>query len=361
MEIKNSKRNLGIDLFRIFSMLMVVILHILTKGGLAESAEPNSLNFYVVNFMKTASFCAVNCYAIISGYVGLQSRHRPANLAMLWLQVAFWSILITLIMHFSLVPTNIVFFAKSFLPVTGEMYWYFTSYFAMWFFIPFMNAAIDNLPKRKAGIYLIVSGLILLSISFYKDRFYLNQGYSCLWLCYLYLIGAYISKHKLFINVSAIKSLLVYFSCALITFCYTIFLPTLSNIIPLITYISPINVIASISLLVFFINLKISDEHSKIITTVSSVSFGVYLIHTHPVIFDHLFFNAFSFLAYKSPIFLILGIVACALSIFITCAFVDYIRLWLFKILKIKQLLNIIFNWAEKCLNALTKHFSKSS
>lgn len=361
MEIKNNNRNLGIDLFRIFSMLMVVILHILIKGGLAESVEPNSLNYYIVNFIKTASFCAVNCYAIISGYIGLQSKHRPVNLAMLWLQVAFWSILITLIMHFSLVPTNISFIAKSILPVTGEMYWYFTSYFAMWFFMPFMNAAIDNLSKHKAGIYLIVSGLILLSISLYKDRFYFNDGYSCLWLCYLYLIGAYISKHKLFIGVSAIKSLSVYFSCILITFCYTIFLPTLNNIIPLITYISPINVIASISLLIFFINLKTSDRYSKIITTVSSVSFGVYLIHTHPAIFNHLFSNAFSFLAYKSPILLIIGIVACALGIFITCAVVDYIRLWLFKILKIKKILNILLNCVEKCFNTLINHFSKST
>ena len=68
------ERNLGIDLLRIISMLMIVVLHVLKKGGILENAEVNSAHYYVAWVLEALCIGAVNCYALISGYVGVNSK-----------------------------------------------------------------------------------------------------------------------------------------------------------------------------------------------------------------------------------------------------------------------------------------------
>ncbi len=364
MDVKKNNRNINIDLFRVVSMFMIIVFHILRQGGVAHSFTPDTLGYNVAWFMELAVYCAVNCYALISGYVGINAKHHPANLATLWLQVFFYSVGITAIMHFTLVPTDLRSLLKTLLPVIGNMYWYFTSYFAMWFFIPFMNSAIDNLSKTKAGFYLIISGLILLPVSIWIDRFCLHSGYSAAWLGYMYLIGAYISKHKLFVGTSKVKALLVYVVCVIVTFAYkNIFSESESQNITLAlaSYVSPFSVIAAISLLVIFINLKIPYKCSRTITLMSTVSFGVYLIHVHPLVFQTMVIGKFGFLAEKNLFLMIIGVIAYTIGIFAACAVIDYIRLQLFKLLKVKQIFTAIINFAENLIHRIIKRFSKSN
>lgn len=66
------QRNRGIDLLRMTAMWMVVILHILNKGGVLAAAAPLSAGQGTARLLETAAYCAVNCYGLISGYVGVQ-------------------------------------------------------------------------------------------------------------------------------------------------------------------------------------------------------------------------------------------------------------------------------------------------
>ena len=70
------QRNRGIDLLRMTAMWMVVILHILNKGGVLAAAAPLSAGQGTARLLETAAYCAVNCYGLISGYVGVQRRFR---------------------------------------------------------------------------------------------------------------------------------------------------------------------------------------------------------------------------------------------------------------------------------------------
>ena len=85
----NTTRNMGIDLLRIVSMFLVVFLHVLGRGGVLESAPILSVNYEIAWFIEIAAYCAVNCYALISGYVGIRGHYRYSNLLLLWLRVAF--------------------------------------------------------------------------------------------------------------------------------------------------------------------------------------------------------------------------------------------------------------------------------
>lgn len=88
----HSERNHGIELLRIFAMLLAAVLHILKKGGVITASEGNLAAYSTVWLLEAAAYCAVNCYALISGYVGYSDRPKPLRLARcieLWLQVVF--------------------------------------------------------------------------------------------------------------------------------------------------------------------------------------------------------------------------------------------------------------------------------
>ncbi|MBO4468545.1 MAG: hypothetical protein J5766_04525, partial [Clostridia bacterium] len=93
--LKKPSRNYGIDALRIVSMLLIVILHILNVGGVLESST--SVSHSAAWFLDVACFCAVNCYALISGYVGIFSKYKISNFALLWCRVALYSASITII------------------------------------------------------------------------------------------------------------------------------------------------------------------------------------------------------------------------------------------------------------------------
>ena len=70
------RRNYGIDLLRMLAMWMVIILHILNKGGVLSAAAPLSAGYEAAKLLEAGAYCAVNCYGLISGYVGVQHRFR---------------------------------------------------------------------------------------------------------------------------------------------------------------------------------------------------------------------------------------------------------------------------------------------
>lgn len=80
----------GLDLLRILSMFMIVVTHVLGKGGLRSTVEGHVDIYFITTWIiQVLVYGAVNCYALISGYVGIQSRYKYSKLANIWLQVFF--------------------------------------------------------------------------------------------------------------------------------------------------------------------------------------------------------------------------------------------------------------------------------
>ena len=91
------KRNYGIDLLRMLSMFMIVNLHVLGQGGAMVRIVGDEAGYYAAWFLETCAYCAVDCYGLISGYVGVNGSSGPPRLLELWLQVFFYSFGITLL------------------------------------------------------------------------------------------------------------------------------------------------------------------------------------------------------------------------------------------------------------------------
>ncbi|MBO4323642.1 MAG: acyltransferase family protein, partial [Clostridia bacterium] len=154
---QENTRNYGIDLLRIVSMFMVCLLHVLGNGGVLLTAAPQSVNFYVAEYVEIAAFCAVDCYALISGYIGIKSKYKVSNIISLWLQVVLYSVAIS-VSFVVLKPDTYTLetVIKSFFPVTFSRYWYFTAYFGLFLFKPLLDSALNSLSERQIRYSLII-------------------------------------------------------------------------------------------------------------------------------------------------------------------------------------------------------------
>lgn len=355
-----NKRNYGIDLLRIVSMFMIVCLHVLGKGGVIGNAPHFTVKGEIFWAIEIACYCSVNCYALISGYVGINAKHKYTNLISLCLQLVFYAILITgaeiIIAHINGTELSWKTIILHLLP-SMKRYWYFSSYFCLFFFMPILNYIVQNAPReilKKLAIFIIivfcVCNLLISKVSG------IMGGYSFLWLAILYVAGGYFAKYKTFEKWSVSKSFIGYFVCIAITVVSKVVLYILSEKVLgeaqyfniLINYNSPTIVLAAVFLLGAFSKMNIGEGLSKIISFASPLTFGIYLIHCHPYMYESLD-KKFVWVV-NEPIYLgVLYALGGALAIFLICLILDWIRSLLFKLLKIKE----FAAWIEKIIGAI--------
>ena len=360
------ERNHGIDLLKILSMFMVVIIHIFGHGEILYNTPTGSATYWTAWFLEVCVFCCVNCFALTTGYLMVGRPFKYRKIIPLWVTVFFYNLV--------LFGAGILFFPSSvnidqifyLTPAISKEYWYFTAYFILFFFIPFLNKLIEALTKKEFYILLLTGFLLLSGIHIASvlkaDAANLNKGYSAWWMMYLYLLGAGVKKYGLFTKMSAGMALLGYIASVSITF-LTSFSATYlrNNNVPFFTYvikiygtdrfieyISPTVLASAVFLMIFCLKLKIPKCFNGILAFLSPLVFQVYLIHEHPVIRSNFVTGKFSYLASRSPIGLALGVLVSAACIFIICIAIDSVRFYLFKLLRVNKNINII---ADKIKN----------
>ena len=363
--LNQNQRNYGIDLLRILSMFLVVVLHTLGHGGVLQNCISYSLNYYTAWFLETAAYCAVDVFAMITGYVMINTKFSSFKIIPLWLTVFFYSLIIPIL--FKIVPSlsllHEVTFSELikgiFFPVLSIQYWYFTSYFGMYFFIPFINKLLQSLGKkehRNLCITIIVIFSILPVVTLKRvDLFYTGFGFSTLWLICLYIFGAYFKMYP--VQISKKKCFALYFGSIFFAWFAKLMSHVLLKIIfskdaeldLFIDYTSIFIISSGVALLLLFSQIKIEIKFlQKIIITASSLSFSVYLIHEHPFIRSLVINNRFSLLANSSAYILPLQVLFYALCIFLSCLLIDIVRYMVFKILRINRIPKLLQNKINK-------------
>ena len=366
-------RNLGLDLLRMAAMFLVATLHVLGAGGVLDSAAPLSPDYETAWLLECAAYCAVNCYALLSGYVGVNGRFRYANLALLWLQAAFYTILIPA--AFSLLAPGMVGtreVIRGFFPAMSNHYWYFTAYFAMFFFIPAFNYLVKHLKRRQMDV-LAVSIVVVFSLLptvfqrdvadiFPGDLFITYGGYSPLWLALLYILGAYARKYNLCARISCAGAFGIYTLCILLTWgekwmVEGLGMKVLGEYIPgglLVSYTSPTILLAAAALLAGFSKLRLPAWTAKPIGFLAPLSFSVYLIHVHPLMWRYVMAGRFIAFGSYGTVKLAVSVLGAALGIYVLCSAVDAIRAALFRWLDLRGRLSRLEEryvgdlWADK-------------
>ena len=356
------KRNYGIDMLKICSMIMILILHILSKTNLLTNVSPFSLNYCFVWILEITCFCSVNCYAMISGYNMWNKNNNISKAINLWFQVMFYSLTILFIaLIFFNDKIQTIDIINSIFPITRNQYWYITSYIGMYIFIPAMNIIIDKLNKRRLEtMFIFIFIIIILFPNLLRgDPYNLNSGYSVAWLSIMYLLGAYFSKYKILQKIKIKTYILTFIIMILLTFTSKICIyfltkqflgaPKSENIF--ISYLSPTIIINSICMLSIFSRLKIRKLNLELIKKLSVSTLGVYLIHVNPILLKII---NYTFPYYNTKCHLmLLFIFISTITIYSICSMFDIIRIYIFK----KVHINTLCIKIEEILTEKFKHF----
>lgn len=288
----SSGKNSNIEILRIAAMLMIIIGHIIGHNYLLENMR-HSLHYFSVSLLQIICYSATNIYILISGYLLCKKTFKVKRVFVLWVQIAFYSLLGFLFGSLFLGQFSLSNLLKAIMPLSGNQYWFATVYLGLYFLMPFLNLLIDRMTHRQ-----FVWCLCLLTVLFSLWRSFIpfaktlnpEGGNSIIWFVVLYLFGAYLRLYSeeiiRFIKYPlAFAALLFLFSFAskLLIGAISARLGWGTKGTSLFTEFTSFPMLLS----AFFI-LQFATNSSKLITTrkteklvnwFSSSTFSVYLIH----------------------------------------------------------------------------------
>lgn len=338
------QRGYGLDLLRILSMLLVVVLHLMGAGAVLYPLTPGSLRYAAAWALELTASCAVNCYGLLSGYVGYGRGHPPKKLAGLWLQVFFLSVVLSWGVGFyfqgSLTLKELLYPC---LPVLTVQYWYFTAYFGLYLLMPYLDRMLAGLDRKQTGrLMLLLAGLFsALPLLATEDLFTTGGGYTLLWLTVLYLLGACVKKCEPIERRPSWQYALGFAACIALSLAAKLLDAPITALLPsglpltarLVSYTSPFLLGAAAMLLLLFRQWEVkSILGRRLIAFFAPVSFGVYIIHTNPKVWTHLLAARLLWVAQLPAPLLLLTVVGIALAVFLGCALLDFLRLKLFQL-----------------------------
>ena len=340
-------RKYGLDLLKIYSMFLIVVLHFCASIIRYNTLNPASLKSEVYYLIFTITYCCVDCYVLITGYFYRNNTGKLNKYLKLWLMVFFWSSLLGCFGYFSGYINKKELF-QYFLPLTYNKYWYFTAYTILYFTCPYLNKLIESLNRKEFKRLLIIGLIFLCIIDLPFETFRIDRGLHFSWLFFLYLFGAYIRIYEPMKNIKNINLIKISIFCIGSAFLSKYLIEyilkyqlTIANTIFLDRNNSIFIVIYALCMFELFKRIKMNKNVlSKLILTISKTTFGIFLIHYNYVILS-MFLREKLWYVYKERILYSLEdtLFFCIL-IFIICMILEYIRQKLFKLFKIDNLVD---------------------
>lgn len=282
------ERDSNIELLRILSILLVMILHAnyLALDPPSQAAISSSYgNAFIQVYIEALSCVCVNVFILISGWFGI--HFKIVRLAELIFQVLF----ISISLYFFLRVTNLIesmdikeWFQLLFIKSGG--YWFVRAYLILYVFAPVLNAFVKNSNRTQLKIYLISFFILQTIFGFYHSDVWFSEGYSPLSFMGLYVLARSMRLYpNQYMKYNRILDMFIYLILSAITSLCAI------NLTPLFTkgatimflYSSPLVIIASLHFFLFFTKLSF---RSFVINWIASSSFAAYLVHCSPHIFQ---------------------------------------------------------------------------
>ena len=108
----------------------------------------------------------------------------------------------------------------------------------------------------------------------------------------------------------------------------------------LLYYPSALMLLAAVGLLLFVVNLRIrSHGASRIICFLAAPSFGVYLLHDHPLVRRQFINQSMNALTQATSLFAVWGrVLLTGLVIYLLCSAIELLRIRLFRLLHVSDL-----------------------
>lgn len=340
--METTKRNVNLDVLRVFATLGVITLHLV--GGV-DTLPLNQSNRIITNILLALTYTSVNLFGLLSGYLKVDRPHHNASIIRIVLQTAFWCFLITAICFIVAGQKSVTNIINNAFPFIGDRLWYITCYLFVFLCAPFLNLLVEKLSKSCYRKLLIIFAVLMSVVTTVcvRDLFHVvNNGYSAGWLVFMYLLGGYFKKHG-FDNISSRPKaivLLIVSLCLIVTSKYVIEIiaPKISlsgsKAWLLYYYSSPLTLLNSICVFYLFANGNWKGNcFGKVMTWLSNVSLGVYIIHSHPYSLDYILIGEnLTWTVKDNPLITFLIIIGTIIGIYFGLGVLEWIRMKLFRV-----------------------------
>ena len=333
-----------IDALRVLSMFFVCILH--AGGGYGGlSAADTVWDKGLVLLMLAIADVGVNCFMMITGYVSWGKEWKLARYVALWAQVAFYTVgfvVVAAVVNMAAQGNAGIAWSQLgslFFPVPfASAYWYFTVYTSVFLLSPAMNLLQARFNQKQFLAFILVCMAL---VSFFAPfaSGYSNWGYSTAWLCIMYMAGSYLREYPVRVN-RAMGWICILLGAIASAGCFagSVWLGKHGLHLPFspFSYSFPLVAAESVLLFLMFANLEVNSRFAcKLISVLTPVSFGVYLIHCHPCA-EPYFRRLYSMLSGILPSSF-LCVIGVSLLIYAATSLLDGCRSRLFRALRIRQ------------------------
>lgn len=318
-------------------MLLIVAHHYVVNSGLIQHLRDEPMNIASSAMILFGAWgkTGINCFVLITGYFMCKSRFTWEKFLKLYIQIAFYTIIIYGIFcitgHERLSAYNILW---KLWPTKSISYGFTSCFILFYLFIPFLNIFVQSLNRRK-HLILVILMLFVFSILPTVPVISISFNYVT-WFTVLYFVGSYIRfyepgesiKHSTWGWLSLSLILIALCSIIGIVSIYKLgYFPKFSPYFFISDSNKILSLLIAISSFMYFKDMNI--PHSRLINSIGGATFGVLLIHANSdAMRTWLWKETVDCIGnYKDDIWITLGYaVGCVLIIFVVCAGIDWFR-----------------------------------
>lgn len=278
----NMTRKSNIELLRIISMLLVLVVHASFLALDCPSREliiSSPFSAFMRCFSESISIVCVNAFILISGWFGI--RTKTSRLVELAFQVFFFFVLVPIILYFVNLPLDKSIGEYCRLFIFCDEMWFVRAYIILLLFSPLLNIFVEHSSKQQLKLFLI-SFYIVQTLLSHKVNWF-SGGYSPLSFMGLYLLARYMRIYpSVYTSLRKSFDMIIYVGGVLFITIFAVLVVYLqiADIGTLYTYSSPIVVISSVYFFLFFSKLSFT---SRIVNWVAASAFSIYLFHCNPL------------------------------------------------------------------------------
>lgn len=321
--LDRSQRQSGVELLRIIAIFMVLVCHANARvlGLPSPSDFVSSTSSSVVRMLfGCVGVAGVNIFVMISGWFGIHAK--PRGLAKLLFEVFFllWGIYAVFLLTGN--ATLNVHDIKVCLTLTDE-YWFVMAYVGLYVLSPVLNAFVEKATKREFQMVLVAFYVFQCYYCWVSGALDYFGGYSVTFFCGLYLTARYFRLYP--VKVIASHGTAVYLVCLLVvTVVSVVAMARFGNAARMMRYDNPLVILSSLGLLSSFARMRF---HSRMVNSLATSCFAVYIIHFDPLVF-HYFAVAVRWIYQSaSGLLAVVGIGVFLIAVFLVCWLIDRVRL----------------------------------
>lgn len=280
------QRKKGIDLCKLFAMLLVFILHYIGWSGYFETVQDNKLYSCFIMFLMQIAVTCVPLFFMITGFLSASTetgKNYKGAFSVFSVYVFYALLLIWVTMY----KYRSVYSAKA---VIGNLFkidniiyreWYVRYYILLLLFMPFLNTlwkALEKDKKKYLLILLFLTTALPQSISaLWNIEIFVTRFAGMMYILFYYFVGKWIAEYGIRLNKKQLAILLCITAIFTTVLYFTMYLGKIVSSGSVIKYGRIGTVIISISIFGLLHDVDIKERNYRFIKWCSNASLDTYL------------------------------------------------------------------------------------